>query len=402
MTKKTKVAQAVEKAKKPLSASDFLHGVEHFWLESLDRPIEVMAASVFGMVAVSDDADPETFPLNTPVLVNSDKIIAKAGTGPLRDAIQDIYRQGGALGVVVRVEMGDTPIDAKATDHPVVGGVDEHGNYTGLQALLAAESVTGVRPTLLMLATGFVDFETCYPALEVVAEKLHAIPIITMMDGGPEAAMVEAEKHDGSYFVYGTCYFGKDGDGEPIYRDPAATVMGHILRVDATEGYWNSPSSRKILGLSGMKNPVDFAIGSTTCMANVMNSKAVTVVIQSKGGFYLYGNRLTGPKSMMIQHQRVRFIVGLSIQEAHQDLVDRNVTANYVESVKARVNNLIRRLTLREVISGGECWVDKELNVANIGTNQVIWDYSLGLYDVAERMTFRQHLDNSYNEAVFG
>lgn len=400
MTTKSKVARAVASV---LSASDFLHGVEHFWLEDLDRPIEVMAASVFGIVAVSDDADPETFPLNKPVLVNSDKFKAKAGTGPLFEALEDIYRQGGALGVVVRVQMtAEAAVAGEASvTHPVVGGVDEEGNYTGLQALLAAESVTGVRPTLLGLATGVVDFETAIPALEVVAEKLHAIPIITMLEGGPSAAMVEAEKHDGAYFVYGTCYFGKDGEGKPIYRDPMATVLGHILRVDATEGYWNSPSSRKILGLSGMKNPVDHAIGSSTSTANIMNSKQVTVIVQQKGGYYLYGNRLTGPKSMMLPHQRIRFIVGLSIQQAHQELVDRNITANYVESVKTRVNKLLTRLKLREVISGGECWVDGELNESLIGTGQVVWDYDLGYYDVAERCTFRQHINKNYNAAVF-
>lgn len=399
---KSRVARAVAGATgsqaRALRSSDFLHGVEHFWLEDLERPIEVMAASVVGMVAVSEDADEETFPLNKPVLVNSDKFIAKAGTGPLFEALTDIYRQGGALCVVIRVnekaEGGDL-ID------PVVGTVDEMGNYTGMQALLAAETVTGVRPTLLMLAVGKQDLITHIPALTVIADKLHAIPVVSMLEGGPEAAQAAAAKLDGVYFVYGTCWFGKDGQGNDIYRDPTATVMGHILRVDATEGYWHSPSSRKILGLSGMKNPVDHQIGSTTSTANILNSKNVSVIVQQKGGFYLYGNRLTGPKSMVLPHQRIRYIVGLSIQEAHQDLVDRNVTANYVESVKTRVNALLRRLTLREVISGGECWVDGEVNKSLIGTNQVIWDYDLGYYDVAERCTFRQHVNRSYNEKVY-
>jgi len=53
------------------------------------------------------------------------------------------------------------------------------------------------------------------------------------------------------------------------------------------------------------------------------------------------------------------------------------------------------------VISGGECWLDNELNVAAIGTGQVYWDYDLGFYDVAERMTFRQHVTDRYNEAIF-
>lgn len=393
--KASKTAAGVSRA---IRSSDFLHGVEHFWLEDLERPIEVMAASVVGIVGISDDADPATFPLNKPVLVNSDKFIAKAGKGPLFEALQDIYRQGGALCVVIRVSETDNP-DTE-TD-PVVGGVGDDGSYTGMQALLAAETVTGVRPTLLMLAVGKQDLVTHVPALTVVADKLHAIPVVSMLEGGPEAAQAAADKLDGVYFVYGTCWFGKDGLGKDIYRDPTATVMGHILRVDATEGYWHSPSSRKILGLSGMKNPVDHQIGSTTSTANILNSKNVTVIVQQKGGFYLYGNRLTGPKSMVLPHQRIRYIVGMSIQEAHQDLVDRNVTANYVESVKTRVNALLRRLELREVISGGECWVDGEVNKSLIGTNQVIWDYDLGYYDVAERCTFRQHVNRSYNEKVY-
>lgn len=383
---------------KMLRSSDFLHGVEHYWLEDLERPIEVMAASVVGMVAISNDADETVFPLNKPVLVNSDKFIAKAGSGPLRDALEDIYRQGGALCVVVRVSSTPT---AGGTADPVVGEIAADGSYTGLQALLAAETVTGVRPTLLMLAVGKQDLVTHIPALGVIADKLHAIPVTAVLEGGTDAAIKAAADLDGFIVVYGTCWFGKDGTGKDIYRDPTATVMGHILRVDATEGYWNSPSSRKILGLSGMKHPVDHQIGSTTSTANILNSKNVCVIVQQKGGFYFYGNRLTGPKSMVIPHQRIRYIVGLSIQEAHQDLVDRNVTANYVESVKGRVNNLLRRLELREVISGGECWVDGEVNQSLIGTNQVVWDYDLGYYDVAERCTFRQHVNRSYNEKVF-
>lgn len=373
-------------------SNDYLHGVEHFWLEDGARPIEVKAASVVGMIGVSADADDDTFPLNTPVLVNSDKFIAKAGTGPMRDALQDIYRQAGALVVVIRVESAD---DA-------VGDIDTEGKYTGMQALLVAESALGVRPTLLMMATGKQDFVTDIPALSVIADKLHSIIIACVPEGGSKTAVSVAEALTDVYLIYGTCYFGQDRDDQSIYREATATVVGHIIRVDNEEGYWHSPSSRKILGLSGMKDPVDHAIGSTTSTANFLNSKQVTCIVQQKGAFYLYGNKLTGPKAMLLPHLRIRYIVGMSIQEAHQDALDRNVTANYVESVKARVNNLIRRLVQREVISGGDCWVDKELNKSLIGTNQVVWDYDLGLFDVAERMTFRQHVNRAYNEAVYG
>lgn len=400
------------------TGGNYLHGVEHIWMEDNGRPIEVVASSVVGMVSMSEDADQEIFPLNKPVLVNSDKFIAKAGTGPLRDALTDIYRQGGALCVVVRVQgaggsysedQSQRPPEARkapkasarSTD-PVVGTVDSEGNYTGMQALLAAESAVGVRPTLLMVATGKQVTVEQIAGLEALASKIHAIPVISMWEGGPEAAKQAAITTDGCVFTYGRVWVGNDSQGAPIYRDATATVMGHILRVDATEGYWHSPSSRKVMGISGMEKPVDHAIGSTTSTANMLNASQVCCIVQQKGGFYFYGNRLTGPKKMMIPHQRIRFIVGVSIQEAHQDLLDRNATANYVETVKARVSNLIRRLVQREVISGGECWVDGELNRANIGTGQIVWDYDLGFYDVAERMTFRQYVNSEYSEAVFG
>ena len=119
----------------------------------------------------------------------------------------------------------------------------------------------------------------------------------------------------------------------------------------------------------------------------------------SKVAGFFFGNRLAD--GTMIPHQRIRYIVGDSILYAHQELLDRNVTKGYVDGVKGRVNALLRRLVSREVISGGECWLDKELNVAAIGTAQVYWDYDLGFYDVAERMTFRQHITDRYNEAIF-
>lgn len=399
-----------------LRAGDFLHGVEHFWLEDQARPISVMAASVVGMVAISDDADQEAFPLNKPVLVNSDKFIAKAGTGPLRDALEDIYRQGGALCVVVRVQ-GDIgsygesverppearkahKASARASD-PVVGGVDDDGNYMGIQSLLAAESTVGVRPTLLMLAVGRQDFDTHIPALTAVAEKLHAICVVSIWEGGPAAATLKAKELDNCILTYGRVWLGKSAEGQDIYRDPTATVMGHILRVDATEGYWHSPSSRKVIGTSGMEKPVDHAIGSKESTANQLNASQVCCIVQQNGGHYFYGNRLTGPKKMVIPHQRIRYVVGLSIQQAHQDLVDRNVTANYVDNVQNKVNALLRKLQLREVISGGECWTDTELNQSVIMDNQVIWDYDLGFYAVAERMTFRQSVNNKYTAAVF-
>ncbi|EOG5640796.1 phage tail sheath C-terminal domain-containing protein [Pseudomonas aeruginosa] len=378
-------------------AADYLHGVEQYFLENLDRPIEVLAASTIGLVATGDDADPATFPLNVPVLCNSDKLIAKAGrSGTLRNALMDIYRQAGAVVVVVRVASDEEEAPQLAN---VVGTIDnESGSYTGLKALLAAESLVGVRPRLI-IAPEFSHLVGVGEAMEAVAKKLNAIPIIDGSQAGYSAVVAEAAKYKEALFVNCGVKLLDDDTGAVVTRKASATIAGHIVRVDNEEGYWNSPSSRKIYGILGTDEVIDHAIGSTTSKANLYNSKNVTVIVNQQGGWFLYGNRLAN--SVMLPHQRIRYIVGDSILYAHQELLDRNVTKGYVDGVKNRVNKLLRRLIAREVISGGECWVDKELNESAIGTGQVYWDYDLGFFDVAERMTFRQHVTTRYNEAIF-
>ena len=382
-----------------MTDGNYLHGVEHFWLENTDKPIEILAASTIGIVATADDADETVFPLDTPTLVNSDKMLADAGsTGTLFWALKDIYAQAGAVCVVVRV--AEDSVDPEQEMANVVGTVDdETGSYTGLQALLAAESRLGVRPRLI-IAPDFSQREEVKPALEAVCKKLRAIPIIDGSEAGYSAVINEVKTLDEAFFVNGGIKLFDADLAATVGRWMSPTIAGHIVRVDNEEGYWNSPSSRKIYSILGSRETIDHAIGSTTSKANLYNSENVTVIVNQQGGYYLYGNRLAN--GVMLPHQRIRYIVGDSIMYAHQEMVDRNVTKQYVEGVIKRVNKLLRRLKLRGVIRDGEVWVDKELNEASEGTGQVYFDYSLGFYDIAERLTFRQHVMTEFNESIFG
>lgn len=377
--------------------NDYLHGVEQYFLENAARPIQVLAASTIGLVATGDDADETVFPLNTPVLCNSEKMIASAGTtGTLATALDDIYTQTGAIVAVVRVPEG---IDEAETIANVIGEAgSEGGTYTGINALIAAEAKLGVRPRLL-IAPEFSHLMGVGVELETIAKKLNALAIVDGSESGYSNVIAEAANFDEVIFVNGGIEVFDTDLAQTVTRKASATVAGHMVRVDNEEGYWNSPSNRKIFGITGTSELIDHAIGSTTSMANMYNASNVCTIVNQQGGFYFWGNRLTN--GTLIPHQRVRYIVGDSILYAHQAMLDRNVTKAYVEGVQNRVNRLIRRLVARQVISGGSCWMDKELNIASIGTSQVYWDYDLGLFDVAERMTFRQYVNDSYNESVF-
>ncbi len=61
----------------------------------LQQAINDIDSSVIGIVAVADDADPETFPLNTPVLLTRVRnVLGKAGkTGSLYKTLKAISDQ---------------------------------------------------------------------------------------------------------------------------------------------------------------------------------------------------------------------------------------------------------------------------------------------------------------------
>ena len=115
------------------------------------RPVVASDMSVIGLVGTADEADAETFPLNTPVEMSSNDAILLASLGDegtLPDALAGINAQLGefqvaARVVIVRVAEGET--DA-ATIANILGS---EGSQTGLYALWRAGPDLGVIPRLI-------------------------------------------------------------------------------------------------------------------------------------------------------------------------------------------------------------------------------------------------------------
>jgi hypothetical protein len=361
-------------------AAEYLHGPEVIILSDPQQPIKVLRASVIGLVATATDADATTFPLNTPVLVSSDKVIGKAGTtGTLANALTDIYKQARALVVVIRVPEG---AEAAETQTNVIGAIGADESRTGIEALAYAEALTGVRPRLL-IAPEFSHIPLVGAQLEAVAQKLRAIPIIDGSEGALAAVDTERGAYAKAIFVNPGIAYGEDK------RKGSAAVAGHIVRVDEELGYWHSPSNKKMFGITGTSKPVDHILGSANSLSNLYSEKNICTIVRQDGGFYFWGNCLAD--GTLIPHERIRNIVADSILAAHQAYVDQLVTADYVDSVLSRVNNFLRALVKRGVIASGKVWFDEELNDnAALANKQVFFDYELALYTVAERMTFRQ------------
>ncbi|WP_315740139.1 phage tail sheath subtilisin-like domain-containing protein [Bradyrhizobium sp. SZCCHNR1093] len=123
----------------------YLHGIETIELDSPSGPVETVKSNVIGLVGTAPNADPDIFPLNTPVPVFADAL--KAGQlksdGTLLDAVDAIYSQKSAVVVVTRVAEGQS---MEGTWSNAVGSPT---GKTGIWSLLKSRPTLQVIPKLL-------------------------------------------------------------------------------------------------------------------------------------------------------------------------------------------------------------------------------------------------------------
>ncbi len=133
-------------------ADYFLHGCEVAEVVDGIRPIRTVKSSVIGIIGTAPDAVEADFPLDTPVLLaNNPRKAAKLGSaGTLKDAVEAVYKQTGAMIVVVRVEEG---ANANETLSNIIGDVTL---MTGVHAFRSAASTVFVKPKIL-IAPGFTS-----------------------------------------------------------------------------------------------------------------------------------------------------------------------------------------------------------------------------------------------------
>lgn len=390
----------------------FLHGVEVIEIDAGPRPIQTVKSSVIGIVGTAPDADPDAFPLNTPVLVAGSRKEAAGldtvGTalGTLPVAMDGIFDQIGAVVIVVRVEEGATEAESLAN---VIGGVNAvDGNFEGVHALVGAESVVGFSPRIL-IAPGFTHQRPEGNANPVVAElqgigdRLRAV-IIADGPNTNDADAITAAGDFGSDRIYLIDPWHKVMVGPDIVSVPASSrVAGLIAKVDNDTGFWASPSNNLLGGVIGTSRPVDFKLGDASARANLLNEARVATTIR-QNGYRLWGNRtLTDDtKWIFLSVRRTADIINDSLLRAHLWAVDRGITKTYVSDVEESVNAYLRDLVALGAILGGRCWADPDLNsAANIQLGKVFFNFDFTPVYPAEYITFRSHLVNDYIEEVF-
>ena len=383
--------------------TDFLHGTEVIQIDNGIRPIETVKSSVIGIVGTAPNADEQAFPLNTPVLIAGNRReAAKLDTKPaswnggLPCAVDAILSQIGALIIVVRVEFS-TDDDELAAN--MIGGVDESGQYTGMQALLAAESKLGFAPRLI-ICPSMSKYKAVADAMVNVAERLRAVAFADGPNTTDAEAIAYREQFDSKrLMIVDPRVIIFCPSRQMIIHRPASIYYAAIqAKVDYESGFWHSVSNEPMSGVIDTSRSIDFANGDPNSRANLLNDREVSTIIR-QNGFRTWGNRTTSsdPKWAFMTTTRVADMINDSVQRAHLWAVDRNITKTYLEDVVEGVKAYIRELVNLEAIIDGDAWVDPEINTqTTLAKGQVFIDFDFKEHPVAERITFRSHLNNGY------
>ncbi|MCC5807233.1 MAG: phage tail sheath subtilisin-like domain-containing protein [Opitutales bacterium] len=188
-----------------------------------------------------------------------------------------------------------------------------------------------------------------------------------------------------------------------VGTDSAAYAAGLIARMDNERGFWWSPSNQTIAGIGGVVHPVDFALGDSSSLADILNGEHIATIVR-KDGFRLWGNRTlekTDPKWRFLSVRRIADILNDTLLENHLWAVDRNITRTYLENVTDGVNAFIRQLQAQGAILGGRCLPNPDLNTPeSIALGHVHFDFEFTPATPAEKITFRSALVNDYIEEI--
>lgn len=365
-----------------MTTAPFNHGVRVVQAGSEPRPIQVADVSTIGLVFADDEADPDIYPLNEPVLIfthETTKVAALGdGVGNLAvDTVNAVRGQGiEARMVVVRVA---EDADAEAELANFVGSA---AASTGVHALSYARGHVGAEPDILVgggYSAGRVDNakNPFAAAMEAVATKLKAQAIFDT--GGPDSDASLAYRADfSSRYTYLVDPFVRVLVGEAIVARPASPYAAAMfVKKDKERGgpYW-SPSNQEVLGILGTARPISYFDGEIDHEANLLNEAGIATfipsrIVQGTGGTFspngriLWGNRTASedPLWAFVNVVRTRSTIEKAIVSAFRPwAIDDNLTAQHVLSIMRSLQDFLDELVAVGAILGGRVYFDRPTN----------------------------------------
>lgn len=375
-----------------------MHGIKTNVLTEGTRTIAAVASGVIGLVCTATaaagaptDALNAAFPLDTPVLVTDvRKAIGEAGTGgTLLPSLEAIYDQCSPIVIVVRVA-----VDEEDQDAAVIGSA---GDYSGLYAMLAAESVTGFRPRVIG-APG-LDTQAVTTALATVAVKLRAMVYAAAEGDTVAEAVTYRENFAARELMLLWPNWSPTGNGS-FAGDAVARALGLRAKIDDETGWHKTLSNVAVGGVTGVSQSLFFDIQDPTTDVAALNDAQITTLVRSpSGGFIYWGNRTCSDEPLFAFESAVRTSQILQ-DEIAAGLIwasDKPLTAFLVKDVLETINARIRSLVVQQRLIGGRAWFDPALNSqVNLAAGKLVIDYEFTPAAPLEGLELNQRITDKY------
>ncbi|AKA37444.1 phage tail protein [Yersinia ruckeri] len=378
--------------------SDYHHGVRVLEINEGTRVISTVSTAVVGMVCTAEDADAKTFPLNTPVLITD--VLAAAGKagkkGTLAASLLAIAEQTKPVTIVVRVAAGKN--EAETTSN-IIGGSDENGHYTGMKALLDAQTVTGVRPRILGVP-GLDNLEVA-TALATICQQLRAFGYISAF-GCKNVS--EAIKYRENFSQRELMLIWPDfiswnttaNSSDIAYA--TARALGLRAKIDQQTGWHKTLSNVGVNGVSGISASVYWDLQTVGTDADLLNQACITTLIR-KDGFKFWGSRTCSddPLFAFENYARTAQVLADTLAEAHLWAIDRPVTPSLVRDLIGGIKAKFREMKSAGLIIDGDCWYDDSANDKDtLKAGKLFLDYDYTPVPPLEDLTLRQRITDKY------
>ncbi|MEH6490746.1 phage tail sheath protein [Halopseudomonas sp.] len=373
------------------------HGVRVIEINEGTRPIRSISTAVVGMVCTASDADATVFPLNQPVLLtNVLSAIGDAGTeGTLAASLRAIADQTKPFTIVVRVEEG---LDEAATTANIIGGATG-GEYTGMQALLAAKARLGVTPRILGVPG--LDDPAVTAALVTVAQSLRAFAYASAWDCADKEAAVAYRDTFGAreLMLLWPDFRAFDTTAAATVDAPAvARALGLRAKIDQTVGWHKTLSNVPVNGVTGISKDVFWDLQNPATDAGYLNENEITTLIQ-QSGFRFWGSRTCSedPLFAFENYTRTAHVVADTMAEAHLWAIDQPMHPSLVKDMIEGINAKFREWKTRGYIIDGSAWYDPELNTPErLKAGKLAIDYDYTPVPPLEDLTFQQRITDRY------
>lgn len=377
---------------------DYHHGVRVLEINEGTRPIRTVSTAVVGLICTAEDADDATFPLDTPTLLtNVVAALGKAGTkGTLYRTLDAIGRQTKPVTIVVRVAEGE---DAAETTSNVIGTVTEDGKYTGMKALLRAQSRFGVRPRIL--AAPGLDTQPVAAAFGTLAQSLRAFAYVSAhgCKTKEEAAAYRRQFGQRELMVIWPDFLAWDEVSSKTIVVPAtAFAAGLRAKIDNDTGWHRTLSNIAVNGVTGISADVSWDLQDPATDAGYLNGQDITTLV-NRNGFRFWGSRTCSddPLFAFENYTRTAHVIADSIAEAQMTVVDGPLNPSLPRDIIESINGKFREWTSLGYLIGGSSWFDPEPNTTDLlKSGKTYLDYDYTPVPPLENLLLRQRITDRY------